>query len=121
MGKLLILKTRSCLMRILFNLAHWNRRSHNRYLKNLGRQMDVMDRFRDAHDSRTTATFLESQYNKLILQEDTYWRQRAKMNCLKDGDMNTKCFHQSATTRNNFKEIVKMRRGTIEVCRTNMF
>lgn len=51
-----------------------------------------------------------SQYNRLLLQEDAYCRQRAKMHWYKDGDSNTKFFHQSATVRKKFKEIVNLRR-----------
>lgn len=94
------------------HIAPWNRNRRNKYLKDMARQMDVMERFPSAHDSRTAGTFAEAlgQYNKLLLQEDVYWRQKAKMYWLKDGDMNTKFFHQSATSKKKFKEIVKLRR-----------
>lgn len=35
----------------------------------------------------------------LILQEDNFWRQRAKFHWLKDGDLNAKFFHSMATMR----------------------
>lgn len=42
---------------------------------------------------------LESKLSSLLQQENAFWRQRAKVFWLKDGDLNTKFFHQSATNR----------------------
>lgn len=34
----------------------------------------------------------------MIAQKEAYWRQRAKMFCLKDGDINSTFFHNAANT-----------------------
>lgn len=39
------------------------------------------------------------------MQEEVYWKQRAKMQWLRDGDFSTKFFHMPATTRKRFKRI----------------
>lgn len=39
------------------------------------------------------------------MQEKVYWKQRAKMQWIRDGDLNTEFFHMSATTRKKFKSI----------------
>src|SRR6266487_2463361 len=52
----------------------------------------------------------------LMVQEEDYWKQRAKMHWLKDGDINTSFFHKSATARrkkNNISKLVD--EGGIEV------
>ncbi|XP_059064706.1 uncharacterized protein LOC131856797 [Cryptomeria japonica] len=36
-----------------------------------------------------------SKYHKIIAQEETFWRQRSKSLCLKDGDKNIRFFHIS--------------------------
>jgi len=41
----------------------------------------------------------------LLVQEDLYWRQRAKTHWYKDGDLNTKKFHAAATTRKKVNRI----------------
>ncbi|KAH7572057.1 hypothetical protein JRO89_XS04G0194800 [Xanthoceras sorbifolium] len=42
---------------------------------------------------------LEKQLDDLLSQEKSYWRQRSRVGWLKDGDSNTRFFHQHATTR----------------------
>lgn len=42
---------------------------------------------------------LETKLNKVLQQEQTFWRQRAKVFWLIDEDLNTKFFHRSATNR----------------------
>jgi hypothetical protein len=41
----------------------------------------------------------------LLVQEDAYWRQRAKSHWLRDGDLNTKFFHAAATSRRKVNHI----------------
>ncbi|XP_040367431.1 uncharacterized protein LOC121050669 [Rosa chinensis] len=49
---------------------------------------------------------LESRPNALLQQEQTFWKQRTKVFCLSDGDMNTKFFHQRASNRRK-KNLIK--------------
>lgn len=45
---------------------------------------------------------------RLLQQEDSYWRQRAKAHWFKDGDRNTKYFHASATARKKVNKILSL-------------
>ncbi|GAU47810.1 hypothetical protein TSUD_404150 [Trifolium subterraneum] len=52
----------------------------------------------------------------LMVQEEDYWKQRAKMHWLKEGDMNSSFFHKSATARRKKKNVSKLvDEGGIEV------
>lgn len=44
---------------------------------------------------------LETKLNLLLHQEQAFWKQRAKVFWLTDGDLNTKFFHISASNRKN--------------------
>ncbi|XP_019179165.1 PREDICTED: uncharacterized protein LOC109174381 [Ipomoea nil] len=58
-------------------------------------------RFRGCTDQTSLAEFrrLEECLTRIELQEDTYWRQRAKQHWLKDADANTKFYHRYASHR----------------------
>ena len=48
---------------------------------------------------------LRRRMQRLLSQDDAYWRQRAKTHWYKDGDRNTKFFHASATARKKVNRI----------------
>lgn len=50
----------------------------------------------------------KEQLNSLIPQEESYWRQRAKVYWLRDGDINSRFIHSYATTRKNMNNIVSL-------------
>jgi hypothetical protein len=71
---------------------------------------EEMERLRGNHNLSDSARYNEVQENhaRLLIQEETYWRQRAKMHWLKEGDLNTKFFHMSASARQKKKKIDKL-------------
>lgn len=46
--------------------------------------------------------------NEILLQEETYWKQRAKLFWLKEGDENTRFFHASASARKKVNHITHL-------------
>jgi len=54
---------------------------------------------------------------RLLVQEDLYWRQRAKAHRYKEGDLNTKFFHASATARKKVNKISFQSSEVIEQAR----
>ncbi|BFG35644.1 hypothetical protein CerSpe_219180 [Prunus speciosa] len=60
---------------------------------------------------QTIAAFkaLSTQLDELLVREEVYWQQRAKVAWLRDGDRNTRFFHQRANTRkqrNNIQGLI---------------
>ncbi|XP_058733184.1 uncharacterized protein LOC131604782 [Vicia villosa] len=46
-----------------------------------------------------------NDFNRVLIREDTYWKQQAKTHWLCNGDLNTKFFHRSASIRRSFQQI----------------
>jgi hypothetical protein len=64
-----------------------------------------MNLFNVTADNVNLFNALRKRMAHLLVQEDTYWRQRAKTHWLRDGDLNTKFFHVSATSRRKVNRI----------------
>lgn len=54
---------------------------------------------------------IQTKIDSLLHQEEIWWAQRAKIHWLKEGDRNTKFFHQKATERRNHDKIKTMDKG----------
>jgi hypothetical protein len=91
-------------------LQGWGRRKIMRFKQEVMECSEEMGRLRGCHDLTNSGRYKEVQekHARLLVQEETYWRQRAKMHWLKEGDMNTKFFHMSASSRQRAKKIEKL-------------
>jgi hypothetical protein len=91
-------------------LTGWGRRKRMRFKQEVKECSEEMERLRGNHDVVDSGRYKEVQekHSMLLVQEEMYWKQRAKMHWLKDGDMNTKFFHMSASTRQRVKKIDKL-------------
>ena len=49
------------------------------------------------HKEANVIKKIEEQIHNILLDEEIYWRHRAKTDWLQVGDRNTKCFHSKAT------------------------
>jgi len=52
----------------------------------------------------------------LLIQDDIYWKQRAKSFWYHDGDLNTKYFHAAATSRKKVNRITHLENSDGVVC-----
>jgi hypothetical protein len=91
-------------------LKGWGRRKRMRFKQEVLECSEEMERLRGCHDAVNSRRYKEIQekHARLLIQEETYWRQRAKMYWLQDGDLNTRFFHMSASSRQRAKMIVKL-------------
>jgi hypothetical protein len=53
---------------------------------------------------------VERELDSLLEQEETYWKQRSRINWLKEGDRNTKFFHKKASWRARKNKIEKLQK-----------
>ncbi|GAU32101.1 hypothetical protein TSUD_358070 [Trifolium subterraneum] len=92
------------------NLYKWGRRKKIRFKDEVAGYEAEMARLRGESDMSSMSRYheLRNQHAKVLVQEESFWKQRAKMHWLRGGDLNTKFFHASATARTKFKKIEKL-------------
>ena len=105
------------------SLQGWNRNveGYNRKLKKqLLEDIDKLDRLSELHgltaQDRATQSHLQQQLGAINREEEIKWIQRSKELELKEGDINSKYYHQKANGRRRKKQIVKLvqQEGVIE-------
>jgi hypothetical protein len=91
-------------------LSWWGRRKRIRFKQEVEECREEMERLRGCHDPTSSSRYKEvkERHARLLVQEEVYWRQRAKMHWLKEGDLNTKFFHMTASSRQRRKKIDKL-------------
>jgi hypothetical protein len=91
-------------------LKSWGRRKIMTFKQEVATCGEEMERLRGSNDSVNSERYKEVQERHaiMLIQEEAYWRQRAKMHWLKDEDLNTKLFHMSASARARRKKIEKL-------------
>ena len=70
-----------------------------------------MNMLRGRRDQEGLEAFTEArkQFNELIHSHEVYWKQRAKLLWLKKGDLNSRFFHATASTKKKKNTIEKLR------------
>ncbi|MCH79466.1 endonuclease/exonuclease/phosphatase family protein, partial [Trifolium medium] len=98
------------IMRCADKLRGWGRRKRMRFKQEIIECNDEMERLRGSLDLTDAGRYKEVQekHARLLVQEEMYWKQRAKMHWLQEGDLNTKNFHMSASLRQRKKKIDKL-------------
>jgi hypothetical protein len=92
------------------DLTSWSKTHFHHIRREVDKCRKQIERVRTQVDSNNINLFnaLQKRISFLLVQENSFWRQRAKTHWLKDGDLNTKFFHASATSRCKINRITSL-------------
>jgi len=90
------------------NLMVWSRDNFQQLRRVFDSCRKKIDNMRGSVNEDNIICFnnLQNQMSRLLVQEDSLWRQRAKAHWLRDGDLNTKFFHAATTSRNRISSLI---------------
>lgn len=79
----------------------------HKFREKIKKHNEVLDCLVDCTDDRSVQEYLieREKLNTLLVQEESYRKQRAKLFWLNEGDKNTKFFHSSSTARRKMNHI----------------
>ncbi|GAU36753.1 hypothetical protein TSUD_318520 [Trifolium subterraneum] len=91
-------------------LQRWGKKKRIRFKEEIDECVRRMNELRGNQDEEGNIQYqeLSERHVTLLIQEEGYWKQRAKMHWLQEGDMNTRFFHMSATVRSKKKKVTKL-------------
>lgn len=97
--------------RSVWHLKHWGEDTFNNIrnqIKTTEKELKEAQNKTSQHWRVDDCILLERKLEDLLNQNDTYWRTRAKVFQIKDGDRNTKFFHQRASIQKKQNKIDKL-------------
>ncbi|GAU46371.1 hypothetical protein TSUD_141290 [Trifolium subterraneum] len=91
-------------------LQRWGKKKRTRFKEEIDECVRRMNELRGNQDEEGSIQYqeLSERHATLLIQEEGYWKQRAKMHWFQEGDMNTRFFHMSATVRSKKKKVTKL-------------
>jgi len=92
------------------DLTHWSKTHCNKLQVDIEHCRKYLSRSHTVHGIQDEVHFdkLRKKLNHLLVQEDMFWRQRAKTHWYRDGDLNTKFFHAAATSKKKVNKILSL-------------
>jgi hypothetical protein len=91
--------------------CHQTRKDIERYRRKLEAARTQVDDTNYHHYNE-----LRKKLDFLLVKDDLFWRQRAKTFWYRDGDLNTRFFHATATTRKKKNQIVQLEDPQGNIC-----
>jgi len=101
------------------DLSNWNKEHGQKRRKEIEKVHRKLEAIRSHVNASNINHFttLTRRLDNLLVQDDLYWKQRAKTFWYRDGDLNTRFFHAAATTRRNLNRIQHLQDNTGRICR----
>lgn len=92
------------------NLQRWSKKIRTKFKENIDECRRQMEMLRDRRDEGGVAQYnnVKKRMVNLITQEEVFWQHRANVSWPKDGELNTRFFHVSATCRAKVNKIKKL-------------
>ncbi|XP_019176340.1 PREDICTED: uncharacterized protein LOC109171740 [Ipomoea nil] len=105
--------TQSCIKHCGNRLSRWGGDRYHKFGEKIRLLRKGQERLRGCTDptSLTEYNRLEESLSRLEVQEDVYWRQRAKQHWLKNADANTKFYHRYASHRKRKNTLHRLMNG----------
>lgn len=87
-------------MEVSAYMAKWGKVFFHKFREKIWDHKSTLDRLASATDEESIKEYIieKVNLNKLLFQEDSYWKQRAKLFWMAEGDENTRIFHSIATS-----------------------
>jgi hypothetical protein len=89
-------EVRQGLDRVMMNLQAWGRRKFGNIRKELDKARDKLENLQRHGGDPNEIRRISDYMNELLYKEEMIWLQRSRISWLKEGDQNTKYFHQRA-------------------------
>lgn len=99
-------------------LKRWSKQNCKKSKQETVQSLKEMERYHNFLELESVVRFFMEKrwHQKVISQEEAFWKQHAKMHQLKDGNLNTKFFHMSIMVWIQFKKIIGLvNEGQVEV------
>jgi hypothetical protein len=100
------------------DLVQWSR-NNNKLQHDISQARKQLDLIRTNVTASNLNQYsaLRKRLDRLLVQDDLYWKQRAKTIWYRDGDLNTKFFHAATTSRRKINRIEHLEDSNGTVCR----
>lgn len=91
-------------------MAKWRRNFFHKFRDKVVKQKEVINCLVHREDSEGIRRYFEEsdKLNDLLLHEEIYWKQMAKLFWLSEGDSNSRFFHASASKRKKANHIINL-------------
>jgi hypothetical protein len=91
-------------------LQRWGKRKKGKFKEEINVRVREMEALRDNRGEAESRRYQEcfDMHASLLVQEEGYWKQRARMHWLQEGDLNTRFFHMSVSAHSKRKMVSKL-------------